>query len=644
MAYKVGEVGWDSRYPLYTPAISMMYVRHLGREFGRDTGPMFPDVGDLNWYDPTNKYFTHPGALYSAGHAYLDTPDLVQKLEALLSLQTKEELVEELSVLTDALSELDSDADGISELIEAKNKCDATLQEIIKLEKLIAREKVITERDRSKTIFVADSGGYQIGRGVLKFDGDLKGPDANKLRYDILKWLEEYADYSMIIDFPAWAVGKPKFILNSFEECLEETIYNCDFISKNRTPGKIKFLNVVQGRNYPEAKKWYDSVKHFDFEGWSFAGPCAGDPEITVKLILNLWKDGLLNENKNWLHILGKSRLDAVWTNNIIHRCIQKYVSPEAQVSYDSASAYLMAAYGQIWHNHQIDHREMKFLPTAAPNDKALARCNAMFPWINKLTKNLPMNQFCMETKKITVDGDYDPDFIESLEENLKGDIGATDENVQALENYIAMNKDDGVKRSFKITESNNFIDSHAYAILMYHNTIIQMRAIEAINKISEFPIESMYGRLPSLHIDFKKEVENLFARFVKVVKDPSINIDSWIDAYNMPKKFKKLIDGSGEGGDGETLKWFEFSHDVNDEVEKPEEKKKDSFADVFKGDQLDQSLWDAPEIIDYDNKLNEYIENRGGSGKKCHIPEIKQSMAQATGLGGSKKGKSKKG
>ena len=416
---------------------------------------------------------------------------------------------------------------------------------------------------------------------------------------------------------------------------------------KHRTPDKIKFLNVVQGRNYTEAKKWYDAVKDYDFEGWSFAGPCAGDPAITVKLILNLWKDGKLNENQNWLHILGKSRLDAVWTNNIIHRCIRRHISPNAQVSYDSASAYLMAAYGQIWHNHQIDYKSMKFLPIPAPNDKALANSKAMFPWINKLTKNLRMNEFCQETKQIVLSNDdYEPDFVDLLELNVKGDISASDENFKLLQNYGAIKVDSTGElaknnKSYCITESNNFIDSHAYAILMYHNTIIQMRAIEAINKMSEFPVESMRGRLPKIHIQFKEEVEQLFELFAK---DPSVRTDAWIEAYKGLDKFKTLIDGSGEGGDGDTKTLFEMVYDdENDGIKAPPPPKKLSFGDELKKNPLNEDLWDAPEILEFDKKIVEFVDNRGNSGKKSAIDEIKQSVGQSVGVTGLKKSKTRK-
>ena len=48
-------------------------------------------------------------------------------------------------------------------------------------------------------------GGFQIGKGV--WEGDWKDPNcpkAHKKRDGVLKWMDEYMDYGMILDIPAW--------------------------------------------------------------------------------------------------------------------------------------------------------------------------------------------------------------------------------------------------------------------------------------------------------------------------------------------------------------------------------------------------------------------------------------------------------
>ena len=263
------------------------------------------DASELNWFNPDNNKFNHKAALYSAGMAKLEL--------------------------------------NRSRLVEP----------------------MITNRDCSRTILIADSGGYQIGTGTFKgsdaFAADIHGYQSNDIRRKILTWSETFADYAMTLDFPAWALGTPNYLFQKFGQCLDETFYNLSLIEKERTPGKVRFLNVIQGRDYDEALMWYKEVKVFDFEGWSFAGPVASNPEITLKIILNMWKDGNISESKNWIHILGRSSNASVWCNNIFHRCIRQFICPNAQISYDSSSVVHYAINGWKIGDIRINAEEMTF-------------------------------------------------------------------------------------------------------------------------------------------------------------------------------------------------------------------------------------------------------------------------------------------
>ena len=134
------------------------------------------------------------------------------------------------------------------------------------LNKTMDHDAMIQQRDRNQTLILGDSGGYQIGKGVLKFDWlNFEGPAANKTRDDILNWLELTADWSMLLDVPTWAcdhIHSPKTGLKSFEDCLDKTRFNNEYFLKNRI-GATKFLNVLQGSNWDTAEKWYDGVKEF---------------------------------------------------------------------------------------------------------------------------------------------------------------------------------------------------------------------------------------------------------------------------------------------------------------------------------------------------------------------------------------------
>lgn len=305
MAYRVEDIGLNPNYPLFTPAASAMYVRHCTK--------LPPEKSNkLNWYTPENKELYWPASLYSAGAAHLELPNSR------------------------------------------------------------THEAMITQRDRSKTILISDSGGYQLGSGTFsgadKFRSDIHGRAADKIRNKIIIWSEEFSDYSMTIDFPTWALGSPNYLFNDFHGCLYETIYNCAYIQENRTPNKTRFLNVIQGNKYLEAVEWYNEVRQFDFEGWSLAGQVAYNPDITVRILLNLWRDGNIRSGRNWVHILGHSNLSAIWVNNIYHRCLRKYVHKDAQLSYDSSSTVRYGVYGQDVKGADINYDEMKITTAQAEN------------------------------------------------------------------------------------------------------------------------------------------------------------------------------------------------------------------------------------------------------------------------------------
>ena len=203
--------GWAK----YLPAISGFYTTHLGKDLADEKFVPFErlpknfefGLQGLNFLDPEYSYFTYKYGLYSAGHAE-------RKLD----------------------------------------RCDA-------------REPMIHKRDREKTVLVGDSGGFQIATGVIKLDwATVKTPAGDKLREEILRYLEHTADWSMTLDVPAFAALPPlseKTGLTQFSDCLDVTVYNLDYFMKHRIPGATKFLNVLSGSDNENSKIWYERVKDY---------------------------------------------------------------------------------------------------------------------------------------------------------------------------------------------------------------------------------------------------------------------------------------------------------------------------------------------------------------------------------------------
>ena len=68
----------------------------------------------------------------------------------------------------------------------------------------IFKEDMYLNRDRENSWLLGDSGGFQIGKG--KWEGDWRAgsgdPKTQKKREQVLKWMDAYMDYGMILDIP----------------------------------------------------------------------------------------------------------------------------------------------------------------------------------------------------------------------------------------------------------------------------------------------------------------------------------------------------------------------------------------------------------------------------------------------------------
>lgn len=280
------------------------------------------------------------------------------------------------------------------------------------------RPDQITGRDpKNGNTIVGDSGGFQIQQGSIKFKGD-------QTRERMLRWLETYCDWAMILDFPTGGIdmgtvavhtqrllddgdvldvttenGVKQMNLEEFCEyhgfslsdpqqagyatCLFQTLINNDYFIKHRVPGATRFLNVVQGRTIEESDFWYDKVKHYQFEGWSLAGPHKEKFDMTLTRLLAMRRDGLL-ENKNWMHILGVGKLANGCAYTTMQRMIRKHDNPNFTISYDVSSPFTTAAYGNLFLGYTLDKNGWtiqsdkldgkEYLNTYDPNDPLMAQ------------------------------------------------------------------------------------------------------------------------------------------------------------------------------------------------------------------------------------------------------------------------------
>ena len=341
-------------YAVYLPAISCFYSTYIAKQrlekfIADERVPKGFDRGieGMNFLNADQGYFTYKYGLFSAGHAQLD------------------------------------------------------------LQKTMVQDSMIQDRDRGQTMILGDSGGYQIGKGILKFDWqNFDGPAANKTRQSILEWLELTADWSMMLDVPTWAcdhIHSPKTGLKSFEDCLEKTRHNNKYFLENRL-GVTKFLNVLQGSDWDTAEAWYQGVKEFSdkavwgdkaAEGWAMGGANMCKMPITLRRLITMRFDGML-EGKDWMHFLGTAQLDWSCYLTSIQRQIRKHINENFTISFDCASPFIATAHGLVYTNAQHTNKRFSVIMDKAPDNKSLAkRHDIPFPFESEIGRRLSIADIC---------------------------------------------------------------------------------------------------------------------------------------------------------------------------------------------------------------------------------------------------------
>ena len=350
-------------WAVYLPAISGFYVTQLQKMQANPDEWRCPEgfekgTQGMNFLDPENSYYHYPWGLYSGGHAHLDP--------------------------------VKSDE----------------------------REPMVQKRDRSKTMILGDSGGFQLATGVIKMDWsnakDPNDPARTEFCNKILTWLEHTADWSMTLDVPAFAaVGKlsERTGLTEFQDTLDISLLNLDYFMKNRTPGATKFLNVLSGSDEENSKTWYNAVKHFSdksfvqeaygdvnkaLEGYAFAGINMKHMYSVLSRLLDLREDGLL-EGKDWIHFLGTGRLNWACHLTSIQRQLRKHDNPNITLSFDAASPFVNTAYGQTYTHNEFRAKRFGYFMDRAFDNKDMKGSKMPMPFAHApIMSRLTVGDICV--------------------------------------------------------------------------------------------------------------------------------------------------------------------------------------------------------------------------------------------------------
>jgi hypothetical protein len=444
------------RWAKYLPAISGFYTTHLGKDLSDPTfipkervpAKFEHGIQGLNFLDPINSYYHYPYGLFSAGHAE-------RKLD----------------------------------------KCDD-------------REPMIHKRDRNSTVIIGDSGGFQIATGVIKLDWTtVKTPAGDKLRGEILKYLEHTADWSMTLDVPAFAWTPPfgaKTGLTCFEDCLDVTEYNLKYFMDNRTPGATKFLNVLSGSDSENSKTWYERVIPYSMpeaveamgytrdrtlEGYAFAGCNMRQMKTTLSRILDLRDDNML-AGKDWIHFLGIGRLDWACYLTSIERQLKKHDNPNLSISFDAASPFVAAGgYALSYDYTHFSADRLTYSMGKGIDNKAFKHSKDAMPYGGPINSRLTTGDVCV--------------------------MGPGDLNKHGKEGKTSW-------------------DTTSYALVMAHNVFNHIEAVQEINRLADVAYAKLGQVDPSDWYQHKgkKKVKNkddfvpnnilYFNSFVEKLLDPA--------------------------------------------------------------------------------------------------------------------------
>jgi hypothetical protein len=471
--YTVDLSGSQKDYAFYLPAISSFYVKQLDKITGADKQdyrvPAGFELGNegMNFLDNPS-YFYYPWGLYSAGHAQLDL-----------------------------------------------NKCDRD-------------EPMVQNRDKTKTLILGDSGGFQVATGVIKMDWsnatDPNDPARLAICEQILRWLEHSADWSMTFDVPSVAAIPPlnkRTGLNSFQSALDITLLNLDYFLRNRVPGATKFMNILSGNDEASSDAWYDSVKHFSdpkfvtatygdqdrtLEGYAMAGINKSNMYLALKRLLDLKRDGLL-EGKGWIHFLGTGKLNWACYLTSIQRVLRQHYSPGICLSFDAASPFVNTAYGQTYSHNFFSPKKFGYYMDRAFDSQALKGSQLPMPFNSPIMNRLMAGDICCMAA-----GDLD----------RNGKPKGKDSTSWDTQSYMYYMGHSVFNHVNAVQEANRLADLEKFRANVHYADWINDKKSKNTNEFSPYvPYSVVY-----------------FDQFVKDLFDPAC-----VDPYGMIKQYKKFLD-----------------------------------------------------------------------------------------------------
>ncbi|OAN48047.1 hypothetical protein A6A04_04620 [Paramagnetospirillum marisnigri] len=278
---------------IFTPSVSTTYFDKVSRKRTEirqeNIPPRLKSMEQLWWWNKggeTRPFFHYPYFMYSAGHAELD------------------------------------------------------------LTKAATKEAALFKRDRSSSVLITDSGGYQVAKIPDFFDWD--SPEKiDKKRERLFTWIDAVADYSLSLDAPTFGASADHKALKTPADCLAFTLENLAFYeSRPNKNENVRFLHAIHGSTIDDQTKWYEAVKRYRHYGWAFGASTEETPFRNLKNLLRmlmfLKQEGAL-EHSPHVHVLGIGVSAAAVMYSYIQIMIRRSGIPKFQITFDVSTAFRKA-------------------------------------------------------------------------------------------------------------------------------------------------------------------------------------------------------------------------------------------------------------------------------------------------------------
>ena len=320
------------------------------------------------------------------------------------------------------------------------------------------RDCIITKRDRSKTVMIGDSGGYQIAHNKLAIKDDSD-------RLKILHWLETHANVAMTLDIPTGPLLKGGYFYSSFEDCLDTTFYNLKYFDRKRSAENVWFLNVLAGNDQVQSDAWYDKVKTISFEGWAFGGILRHNFYLLCRRILIMFNEEQI-QDKKWIHVLGTNVLETAVLLTALQRSINRHINPNLRISYDTSSPFRNLGWGNVYGLPNFNQKSMVMPMHKVLSSTKFFDCGVRWPWKSPLGDHMTMGDVCI---------------AEAL--NRKSYLDVQSNIYLAHHNLAAL--------CFAVAEANRAFDasnlSHSYSIAKSAGEAV--KAIDEIMRTKDFEV-----------------------------------------------------------------------------------------------------------------------------------------------------------